>query len=53
MKTSKDDIEKALTVRLPEQLLLQLKEQARANQRSLNSEIVFVLQQSVQGKKQN
>ena len=51
MKTKKDETVKALTIRLPESLLLQLKAQAIVNQRSLNSEIVYILQQAVTTKK--
>ena len=51
MKIRKDETEKTLTVRLPERLLLKLKEQAVINQRSLNSEIVYILQQATETKK--
>ena len=51
MKTKRDEPEKNLTIRLPEQLLVKVRESALRNERSLNSEVVFILQQAMKDKK--
>ena len=47
MKTKRDEPEKVLTIRLPESLLILLRERAIKNNRSLNSEIIQILQENV------
>jgi hypothetical protein len=47
MKTKRDQPEKNLTIRLPERLLQQLRESAVNNERSLNSEVVYILNQAM------
>lgn len=50
MKTKRDEPEKNLTIRLPERLLQQLRESAMNNERSLNSEVVYILSQAMKEK---
>ena len=52
MKTQSDEVLRNLNIRIPESVLRALRERAKDNQRSLNSEIVYTLQQSLKNQKE-